>query len=367
MAEAATAHGRRLARLREALAGEGLGVCVVAASADLTYLLGIPVPIPTRLTALVVPADGAATLLTPALEAADLGPHVGELVDVRPWRDGEDPVAPLAALVGPGSEPVGIADRLWARDLLPLIAGLEGRPMRLASATLARLRAIKDEQEIAALAEANAAIAAVIDELATTAWIGRSERDIAAGIGAAIEREHDEATFAIVAAGEAAANPHHVPSERVVAPGDVVLADIGGRRAGYCSDVTRMFVAGDPSPRLLELHAVLQAAHAAARRAAAPGTPAQAVDAAAREVIADAGYGAAFIHRLGHGIGLDEHEAPYLVAGNEAPLLAGMAFSIEPGIYLPGDVGLRLEDIVVLEDDGVRELTPTSPEIRVVG
>ena len=178
---------------------------------------------------------------------------------------------------------------------------------------------------------------------------------------------HERANFAIVASGANAASPHHDPSERVIEPGDVVLCDFGGTMHGYCSDITRMFVVGEPAGEVRDAYAVLVEAQEAGVRAATVGTPCEAVDAAARRVIADAGYGEYFVHRTGHGIGTEAHEDPYVVAGNRTPLEPGHAFSVEPGIYVPGRFGLRLEDIVVATADGPERLNHAPRDLAVVG
>jgi Xaa-Pro aminopeptidase len=184
-----------------------------------------------------------------------------------------------------------------------------------------------------------------------------TERDLAAEVQRlTIAEGHDVASFAIVASGPNAASPHHEPTHRVIEEGDTVVIDFGGRWRGYCSDTTRTFVVGEPSAEVGAAHAVLATAQAAARAAVHPGVTCEDVDRAARDVIDDAGYGEYFIHRTGHGIGLEVHEHPYIVSGNTEPLEQGMTFSIEPGIYLPGRFGMRIEDIVACAEDGVDEL-----------
>jgi Xaa-Pro aminopeptidase len=189
--------------------------------------------------------------------------------------------------------------------------------------------------------------------------VGRTEAEVGADIAAAIIDEgHVSVDFVIVGSGPNGASPHHELSDRTIEAGDLVVVDLGGGTpTGYRSDCTRTYVVGrSPGPEVAEWYGVLQAAQKAATDAVRPGVTAEAIDAAARTVIADAGWGEHFIHRTGHGIGLDTHEAPYVVAGNELPLEPGMAFSVEPGIYLAGRYGARIEDIVVCTDDGVRIL-----------
>jgi Xaa-Pro aminopeptidase len=200
-------------------------------------------------------------------------------------------------------------------------------------------------------------------------WLrpGRTEQEVAADISDAIVEEgHARADFAIVASGPNAASPHHAPADRVLAAGDVVVVDIGGTMpSGYCSDCTRTYAIGQPPAEFAAYYQVLQAAQEAACAAVRPGISAEAVDAAAREPIASAGYGEFFLHRTGHGIGLETHEDPYIVAGNTDDLIAGNAFSIEPGIY-PGQHGARIEDIVVCTRDGVARLNNVTRDLVVV-
>ena len=229
-----------------------------------------------------------------------------------------------------------------------------------------QLRMRKDPEEVQALARVAAAIDQVVEGLAGLRWAGRTERDLYRDIEQAIRDTHDEFCFAVVASGPNAASPHHTATGRVIQPGDPVVVDIGGRLDGYCSDTTRTLVVDEPPPGFRELYALLHAAQLAGCAAVRPGVTAAAVDAACRDPITAAGHGELFLHRTGHGIGLDEHEDPYIVAGNDEPLEPGMAFSIEPGIYPQGHYGARIEDIVVCTDDGGRRLNTTSRDLRIV-
>ena len=227
---------------------------------------------------------------------------------------------------------------------------------------------MKDAEEIAALRAAGAAVDQVAAEMRDRPFAGRTEIDVHRElVDRMLERGHHHANFAIVGAAGNAASPHHEPGARVIADGDVVLCDFGGTMNRYCSDITRMFHVGPPPTEVADTYAVLHEAQEAAVRAAKIGTACEAVDAAARSIITAAGFGDRFIHRTGHGIGVEAHEDPYIVTGNTAPLVAGNAFSIEPGIYLPGRFGLRLEDIVVATDDGPDRLNLADRGIAIVG
>jgi Xaa-Pro aminopeptidase len=343
----------RLDRARETAAGTGL---VIAPGSDLRYLIGRPGGSFERLTALVIPADGAPALVVPKLEApgfdglplADLG------VEVVTWVDSVDPYA-LAAERLRGSERVAVSDFTPALHVLGIRDALPNAEQVLAGPIVRELRMRKDAAEIEALRKAGSAIDRVHARVGEWLRPGRTEAEVGADIAAAIVEEgHVEADFVIVGSGPNGASPHHALSDRVIEAGDVVVVDIGGPVAeGYNSDSTRTYAVGTPRDAdAAATYAVLQAAQQAAVDAVRPGVTAEAVDAAAREVITSAGFGDFFIHRTGHGIGLDVHEDPYIVAGNKLPLEPGMAFSIEPGIYQPNRWGARLEDIVVVTPTG---------------
>jgi Xaa-Pro aminopeptidase len=251
---------------------------------------------------------------------------------------------------------------------VPLADLLPGTQIVTGGELLGAVRAIKDAAEIAALAEAGRRVSQVTDQLAELEWAGRTERALAADIGALMRAAgHEEVTFVILASGPNSANPHGMPTDRVIAHGDVVQVDIGGKVDAYSSDISRVVTIGEPGDDVREVYGVVARAYEAALAAAQIGVSGKAVDAAARGVITDAGYGPNFLHRTGHGIGLDEHEEPFIIAGNTHPLVAGNVFSIEPGIYLPDRFGARLENIVALEETGPRELSRDSHEIVVAG
>jgi Xaa-Pro aminopeptidase len=366
----------RLARARKEMAERGVDAVLVGPSADFRYLTGYLPPLLERLTMLVLPARGDAALVVPELEAPLAIEHLGDLdLEVRAWREQDDPVALVRGWLeaaGAASGRLAIGDQLWSGFLLRLQAALPGAGFTLASTVTRPLRRVKDAAEVEALAAVAAAIDRVVDGLDAVRWAGRSEREVARELDDAIRAEHDETLFVIVGAGPGSASPHHQPGERVIRPGDPVVVDIGGRLGGYCSDTTRTLVVGEPPAEFLELYEVLQVAQRAGCEAAVEGAQAMAVDAACRDLIAAAGYGDHFIHRTGHGIGLEEHEEPYMVAGATERLVPGMTFSIEPGIYLPNRFGARIEDIVVCQpaadasEPGARRLNRTARDLRVV-
>jgi Xaa-Pro aminopeptidase len=368
----------RLDRTRDRMAALGVDAVLLSVGPELPWLTGYTAMPLERLTMLVLPRDGQATLLVPRLEA----PRVVERPDVftlQPWDETDDPIALAAALAGGGTADgsgahLAIGDHTWARFVLDLQAALPGARYVRATEVLGPLRARKDAAEVEALRRAALAVDAIAAELQGGAipLVGRTEAEISAELGRRIvEAGHQHVNFAIVAAGENAASPHHEAGDRVVREGEVVLCDFGGTMLdddgiGYCSDITRCVHVGEPAAEVAEAYAVLHEAQQAAVRAAVVGTTCAEVDATARRIIADAGYGDMFIHRTGHGIGVEEHEDPYIVAGNDTPLAAGHAFSIEPGIYVPGRFGLRLEDIVVATDAGPDPLNVVDHALAVV-
>ncbi len=383
-------YGARLAGAAAAAAEGGIGAVLVGVGADLRYLTGyVALPL-ERLTMLVVTAAARPTLVVPRLEALPARgcpAAAAGLVDVVTWEETEDPIAVVAGIVrgagqaddpvrawGPGaSARVAVGDRLWATFLLGLQAALPEATFGLASAVLGDLRIVKDADEIALLRAAAHAADRVVAAVCAGPLVGRTEADIAAEVLDRLVAEgHDSAEFAIVAAGPDSASPHHEPGERVVGPGQPIVLDIGGPLGGYGSDITRTIwvTGGDPAAgpddEFRRIHALVREANAAATAAVAPGVPAARIDAVARAIIEAGGYGERFIHRTGHGIGLEGHEDPYLVAGNDRPLEPGMAFSIEPGIYLEGRYGVRIEDIVVCRPDGPDVLNAAPRELLVV-
>lgn len=352
----------------------GVDALLLSLGADLPWLSGYEAMPLERPTVLVVPSDAEATLVVPRLEAPRVEPDEA-LFALRPWDELEDPVALVAGLVGARLS-LAVSDRCWAQLLLDLQAALPNASWRRASSVIGPLREVKDVHEIAALASAAAAADAVAAALfaGEIPLIGRSEAEVSAEIGQRlIAAGHDRVNFAIVASGPNAASPHHEPGPRRIQAGEAVVCDFGGTMrteqtgaAGYCSDTTRTVVTGPPSAELRACYEVLQAAQEAAVAAVRPGVSCEAIDAAAREPIAAAGFGEYFVHRTGHGIGIEEHEAPWIVGGNATAIRPGHAFSVEPGIYVPGRFGLRIEDIVVATDQGVRPLNTSEHGLVVV-
>ncbi len=331
-----------------------------------------------RLTLLVVPREGEVYFVVPRLEAEKAGrtPLVrAGAAQVVPFEETDDAAALAAGLIGrtrAGSgETLGLSDRLWAMHVLALQDALPDRGFGRASEVMRELRQTKDAEEARLLSLAAAAADRAMEGIVGAGLAGRTEADVSREIrNRLLDEGHDTADFAIVGSGPNGASPHHDASERVIRPGEPVVLDIGGTAAGYASDTTRtVWVRGDggpdPDAEFVRVYDVVRRAQAQATAAVRPSVPAQEIDRAARAVIAKEGFGGFFSHRVGHGIGLEVHEDPYMVEGNATPLAPGMAFSVEPGIYLPGRWGVRLENVVMCGQDGPNVLNRTPLELRV--
>ena len=346
------------------MAEANVDVLMLSVGADLPYLTGYEAMPLERLTMLVLVRDGDATLVVPELEAPRVVPDAS--FTIRPWPEGADPVAVVADLAG-SSAGVAIGDLTWTRFTLALQGALPSARFTPANLITAPLRSVKDDVEIAALRAAAHAVDAVAVEMRARPFGGRTEADVSRELVARmIEHGHERANFAIVGSGPNGASPHHDAGDRIIGTGEVVVCDFGGTMNGYCSDTTRMFVVGSPTDEVADTYAALAEAQSRAVRAATVGAHCGEVDAVARRALAEHDLADAFIHRIGHGIGLEAHEDPYLVAGNIAPLVPGHAFSIEPGVYFPGRFGMRLEDIVVATAGGPDSLNVSPHDLALV-
>ena len=360
-------YAARMDRVRAAMASQHIDVVLLSLGLDLPYLTGYHAMPLERLTMLVIPRAGMATMVIPGLEAPRVTEQPG-VFELRPWAETENPVEIVARLVGRSSR-IAVGDQMWARVLVELLPLVSNASYVRAVDVVGSMRMTKDAAEIAALRAAGAAVDRIAAELQAgrIPLVGRTEAEVSADLGARIVAEgHQMVNFAIVAAGENAASPHHTPGARVIRAGELVLCDFGGTMNGYCSDITRCVSLGTPPADVRDAYDVLHAAQQAAVRAAVVGTPCEEVDRAARRIIADAGFGEYFVHRTGHGIGMDAHEDPYIVEGNRRPLEVGHAFSIEPGIYVPGAWGMRLEDIVVAAAGGPDPLNVVEHDLVVL-
>ena len=360
---------RRLDAARDAARAADVDALLITPGPDLIYLTGYDAIPLERLTCLVVPRDGKPSLVAPGLEvpAAEASPIGAMGLPIHGWAETDDPYRLVASLV-PGAERVALADSMAAAKVLRLRDAMPQAMQVLAGPVLRELRMIKGADEVEHLRRAGSAIDRVHEQVADLLRPGRTEREVGEDIAEAIlEAGHERVDFVIVASGPNGASPHHELSDRRIERGDPVVVDIGGTMpSGYCSDSTRTYAVGHAPDDFVAYYRVLQQAQQAAVDAVRPGVSAESVDAAARDVLTEAGYGEFFIHRTGHGIGLETHEEPYIVTGNSEPLRAGMAFSVEPGVYLPGRHGARIEDIVVVTPDGVDPLNRTTHDLVVV-
>jgi Xaa-Pro aminopeptidase len=367
---APSVYRRRLSLAAAEAERRGLTALLITPSPDYAYLLGYRPPALERLTCLVLPASGIPSLVLPRLEAPLARHKLGDLADeieLLAWDEIDDPFHLVRGLLEGSSGRIGVQDQMWARFVLRLSATLDPTELVPASPTLAALRRLKTPEEVDRLRDAARAADAALEAITGEQLAGRTEAEVSSRVRSLlVEAGHETADFAIVASGPNAASPHHEPEGRVVERGDAIVLDIGGTRAGYCSDMSRTAFVGDPPAEFAALFAVLREAQAAACDAVRPGVSAESVDAAARMIIDDAGYGAQFFHRTGHGIGMETHEEPYIVAGNSEPLEAGHAFSVEPGIYVEGRWGARIEDIVVCTPDGSERLNQASRDLWIV-
>jgi len=357
----------RRARAAAELRERGLAALLASPGADLFYLSGYQLFTSERLTCLVLGRDGTATMVCPELEAPRAAAAAPDL-ERATWGETDDPYALVARLVSAGGG-IAVADQMWAAFVLRLESTLPKRAFSVASEITRELRMRKDAIERDALRLVAESADRAYARMLGRPFAGRTEREVGAELASLLRDEgHEEVGFTIVASGPNGASPHHETGDRRIVEGDTVVLDFGGARRGYRSDITRTVHVGKTiESERQRVHDVVRRAQEAGYAAAHKGAPAESIDAAARRVIDEAGYGAYFIHRVGHGIGLDGHEHPYLVRGNREPLEPGMAFSIEPGVYLPGRFGVRIEDIAVIDDDGsVRPLNRADHALATV-
>ncbi|MDK4229835.1 M24 family metallopeptidase [Corynebacterium tuberculostearicum] len=367
----ADVYAQRLHAAQKAAADKGIDLLLIGTGPDFAYLTGSWVASHERLTVLVVPQRGTAWIAAPNTDITDIkAAPVGELdVELRGWNDGEDPYKLALHGAGDGLGKVALGQSLTADHVLRFQDLLPHASYELATYALAELFTRKDETEIAELRKAGRAIDAVHAQVPQLLQAGRTEAEVAHELEKLILREHSVIDFVIVGSGPNGANPHHSFSDRVLAEGEPVVVDIGGTLpSGYHSDCTRTYVVGgdiSKAPQdFQDAYAVLADAQAAGRAAAHLGSTAADIDAIVRQAISAAGWGDYFVHRTGHGIGLSTHEEPFIMEGNDLGLEEGMAFSIEPGIYLEGKWGMRLEDIVVLTNDGYEPLNQAPRDVR---
>ncbi|MFH8801382.1 aminopeptidase P family protein [Streptomyces sp. NPDC017936] len=358
----------RMERAAREAGDAGLAGLLVAPGPDLVWLTGYAPPAVTeRLTLLVLAPGREPVLVVPTLEAPDAAKAAGApVLTLRDWTDGKDPYAVAAGLLEAGGR-FGVSDNAWAMHLLGLQKAVPGSSYASLTEALPMLRAVKDAAELELMAAAGAAADRTFEEIRKVPFAGRRESEVGADLAGLLRRfGHSQVDFTIVASGPNGADPHHEVGDRVIERGDMVVLDFGGLKDGYGSDTSRTVHVGEPTDEERRVHDLVREAQEAGFRAVRPGVACQEVDRAARAVIAGAGYGEYFVHRTGHGIGVTTHEPPYMIEGEEQPLVPGMCFSVEPGVYLPGRFGVRIEDIVTVTQDGGRRLNDTTREMVIV-
>jgi Xaa-Pro aminopeptidase len=360
-------YAARMARVVNDAVKADLAGVIITPGPDLAWLTGYQPHITERLTMLVLSPDREPTLVVPRLERGDAEESAAApLMSFVDWMDGSDPYEAASTLFRPDGE-FGISDYAWAMHMIRLQQAMPDVSYRSLSDCLPMLRAVKDAGELARLAAAGAAADAAYRDIIGVRFAGRRETDVAADLAALLrEHGHEQVDFTIVGSGPNGANPHHEAGDRLIQPGDTVVLDFGGLRFGYGSDTTRTVSVGEPGPQVRAVHEIVRQAQEAAVNAVRPRVTCQDIDQVARKVITDAGYGDNFIHRTGHGIGVTTHEPPYIVMGEAQPLVPGMCFSVEPGIYFAEQFGVRIEDIVTVTSNGVQRLNNTSRALQTV-
>ncbi|MEC7924197.1 MAG: Xaa-Pro peptidase family protein [Actinomycetota bacterium] len=363
----------RLANVRAIMEAQNIDALLLSVGADLPYFTGYEAMALERLTMLVIPREDQAKLILPALEAPRVREHP-EIFSIRAWKESEDPIGIVVNELGTARS-AAIGDTTWTRFTLELLNQMPNLDLQRANIITSPIRSIKSPHELERLQMAASAVDRIASRLQNgeIELIGRTESQVSNELGTQIlEEGHHRVNFAIVAAGENAASPHHEPGSRIIQKNEVVLCDFGGTwigedGVGYCSDITRCVWTGKPPEEFLHLYDVLQRAQSEQVKAALPGTPAEEIDRIGRNIISDEGFGPYFVHRTGHGIGVEAHEDPYIVEGNGTPVASGNVFSIEPGIYIPGVWGARLEDIVAVTDQGPNSLNNVDHNLASLG
>ncbi len=356
----------RLRRAQAELERRQIDLLLVGPSPDLRYLTGYDAHTSERLSLLVLPRTGKPSYVVPALEAPLLA-NLRDLLDIQVWSEKDAPAAVVAEVAGTGGgRSVAVSDQLWSVFLLRLQETMPGNSWCSGSETMAALRMCKDEREVGLLREAAHRTDEAWEEFVRQPLSGQTETEAMRRLQALTESRGLRAAFGICASGPNSASPHHHTGDRVIEQGDAVVFDWGGTLDGYHSDVTRTVHVGAPDDEFRRVYTIVLAANQAALDAVRPSVACEEIDRAARSLIAAEGYGEAFLHRVGHGLGLDVHEEPYLVSGNRLPLATGMVVSDEPGIYLEGRFGVRIEDAVVCLDQGGERLNEANRELTIV-
>ncbi len=361
----------RIEKLAAALRQGSMDALALVPGANLLYLAGLDLHMNERFTVAFFPAEGQPAMVLPALEQPRAQAQARFPLRFYPWHDGAGPAAALRqAIADLGLDGTRLGVEYTAMRVLELRAIEQAAPELVAGdATdlLATLRMTKDAHELAAMRRAAVITEQALRQAVAHIRVGITERELATIWDAAMRAAGSAPSFGtIVASGPNAANPHHSNTDRAFAAGDLIIMDGGALSEGYASDITRTIALGQPSAEARRIYDLVQAANAAGRAAARPGASGDLIDQAARAVITAGGYGPQFMHRTGHGLGLEVHEPPYMVTGSHAPLAPGTTFTIEPGIYVAGVGGVRIEDDVVITADGCESLTSFERDLIIV-
>ena len=361
---------QRLASLRGEMRSAGVGLAAIAPTDTVRYLLGFS-PLGDERACMLLVGETRAAVLMPSLNAEQAAAQAPELQLVR-WDDDAGPGAALRATlqrVGIASDDpmkVAVDPEMRADHLMLLQDALPAARTVTSALVIDPLREVKDADELALLQRASDVADSAVRAALGACAPGVTELAVAEAIDRTFRAAGSEPEFAVVGGGPHGAFPHHETGPRPLRDGDAVVIDVGGILNGYHSDITRMAFVGEPDDRYHEVHGVVEAAVVAAIAATRPGATCGEVDAAARGVIEDAGYGELFVHRTGHGLGLSGHEPPWIMRGNDAVLAPGAVHSIEPGIYLPGELGVRLEEIVHVTESGCERFSALARRVHVV-
>jgi D-alanyl-D-alanine dipeptidase len=356
----------RIARAQAEMKSQGVDTLILGPGADLIYLTGFHAHVSERLNLLVLHQSGTPDFVAPLFEVPVLGDDPSAVAKLHTWSDGEDPAEIAAKCIGKPDGPIAVGAVLASAFLIRLqqrvgATWIEGAPL------LSQLRMLKDQAEIDALQAAASRTDAAWEEFVATASItGLTEVEARQILLDLTARHGVHDPHGICGSGPNSASPHHNAGDRRIQPGDSVVFDWGGTVNGYWSDVTRTVHIGEPNEEYVRCYDLVRTANQAALDAMKPGTPLEQIDIAARTVIQNGGYGEYFLHRLGHGLGLEIHEDPYIVRGNQLPLAPGMVFSDEPGIYIAGKFGIRIEDSVLSTPEGGRRLNEATRDLKLM-
>jgi Xaa-Pro dipeptidase len=351
----------------------GIDVLAVVPGANMRYLAGLEIHMNERIAVAFFPADGNGTpaMVLPTLETPRAQAQARFPITFYSWDDADGPAGALSSCVaelGLAGQRIGVEyTAMRVLELRAIEAAAPGAQALDATPMIAELRMVKDDQELAAMRRAVAVVEAALGAAVAQIRAGMTERELATIWEREMRARGGEPSFGtIIASGPNAANPHHSNSDRAFQPGDFIIMDGGVWNDGYSSDITRTIALGQPDQQARAIYELVQAANAAGRLFARPEATGEEIDQAARNVIADGGFGQYFIHRTGHGLGLEVHEPPYIVAGSLEPLAPGTTFTIEPGVYVEGVCGVRIEDDVVITTEGAESLTSFERNLIIV-